>query len=217
MYRAFESVDKVYGRYLGALILASGVVNGYWDFSVPIPDWGIADDVVIDDSVKEVLERDGTLDNVDVWGYGDMTLDKDDVISIDWDNVTVGDIARPYVGGQTLAVDLVDGIDINTDTPIEDIPILPVAIRDSYTIPKLETVFPFCIPFDLVKIFTLFKAEPDAPHFTWTFYFGIGELKPYTIEIDLDPFNSVAEIVRLLELIGFLVFLTLKTRDLIRG
>ena len=217
MYRAFDSVDKVYGRYLGALIMASGVVNGYWDFSIPIPDWGIADDVVIDDSVKEVLERDGTLDNVDVWGYGDMTLDKDDVLTIPWENVQPTDLSEPFVGGQTVAIDLVDGVTVDTDIPVEDIPVEPVVPRDSYTIPNLETVFPFCVPFDLVKIFTLFNAEPEAPHFTWKFYFWVGEMKTYDVEIDLSPFDSVAEILRLMELIGFMVFLTLKTRDLIRG
>ena len=219
----WQEMKNIYGRlhdsgYLwSSLILASGVINGYWDFSIPIPDWGIADDVIIDDSVKEVLERDGTLDNVDVWGYGDMTLDKDDVLTIPWENVQPTDLSEPFVGGQTVAIDLVDGVTVDTDIPVEDIPVEPVVPRDSYTIANLETVFPFCVPFDLVKIFTLFNAEPEAPHFTWKFYFWVGEMKTYDVEIDLSPFDSVAEILRLMELIGFMVFLTLKTRDLIRG
>lgn len=202
---------------LPSVILASGVINGYWDFSIPVPDWGIADDVVIDKNVQDVIERDGTLDNVDVWGYGDMTLDKDDVLTIPWENVQPTDLSEPFVGGQTVAIDLVDGVTVDTDIPVEDIPVEPVVPRDSYTIPNLETVFPFCVPFDLVKIFTLFNAEPEAPHFTWKFYFWVGEMKTYDVEIDLSPFDSVAEILRLMELIGFMVFLTLKTRDLIRG
>lgn len=204
-------------KRLVELIIASGVVNGYWDFSIPVPDWGIADDVVIDKNVQDVIERDGNLDNVDVWGYNDLTLDKDGVISIPWENVHPKDLVEPYVGGQTIAIDVVDGVVVGTDTPVEDVPEEQVVLRDSYTIPKLETVFPFCIPFDLVNIFRIFKADAKAPCFTWTFTFWLGEFKTYDLDIDLSPFDTVAEILRTMELILFLVGLTIKTRDLIRG
>ena len=207
--------------FVGEIVLATGVINGFseWDFSM-VSENSIADEIVVDPNVEQVIERDGTLDNVDV-----VSVDcvQDTVIPVDWDNVQ--DISKPYPFPDVVPVDNIDGVIIGTDVPIEDIPTLdptnptnPTIPQTGYTVSGLETVFPFCIPYDLVKIFTLFKAEPLAPKFNYTFtYYVSGNKKTKNIDIDLSKFNSVAELLRTVELIAFMVALTLKTRDLIRG
>lgn len=86
--------------------------------------------------------------------------------------------------------------------------------NESYTTPGLESVFPFCIPFDLIDCFKLFSAPAKAPRFEWNFKvdrFGINE----TIVIDLAPFEPVAVIFRTLMIIAFVIGLIMITRNLI--
>lgn len=77
----------------------------------------------------------------------------------------------------------------------------------------LANVFPFCIPFDLYSILQVFKNDNrEAPKITFTFPESIGG---WEIEIDLSPFDSVASILRTLELILFIIGLAVNTRNLI--
>ena len=80
----------------------------------------------------------------------------------------------------------------------------------------LKHLFPFCVPFDLVDCFKLFNAEPVTPRVEFPIHFGIVE-KDYTFIIDLEDFNGVAKVCRLMFLIGFIVSLVYATRQLIRG
>lgn len=80
----------------------------------------------------------------------------------------------------------------------------------------LKHLFPFCVPFDLVDCFKLFNAEPVTPRVEFPIHFGIVE-KDYTFVIDLEDFNGVAKVCRLMFLIGFIVSLVYATRQLIRG
>lgn len=84
------------------------------------------------------------------------------------------------------------------------------------TINGLEDFFPFCIPFDLYAIIEQLNVPPTTPKFTYTISFG-GLFQDEEIDIDLTPFDTVAQIFRIMMAIGFVVFLIIKTRDLIRG
>lgn len=86
---------------------------------------------------------------------------------------------------------------------------------NDYSVPGLESVFPFCIPFDMYNFAVLLAAEPEAPNFEWRLY--IEGVVDYTFEIDLSSFDVVAQILRTMELLVFCVALAAKTRDLIRG
>ena len=204
---------------------ATGLVNGYDDWAIEIPkDDGITDEVVqgltVAGGTSGVIERDGSLDNVDVVGVSGA---KDDAIPIDWDNVTVEDLSQPYPYDDVKTIDLVDGVIVGTDTPIDKV-VPPIdgsdtsSDRNNYTLSGLTELFPFCIPFDLVMLFQTLKADAVAPCFTWKFvYYVDGEKKVEDIVLDLSKFNKVAEIVRMMELLAFMIALTIKTRDLIRG
>ena len=81
---------------------------------------------------------------------------------------------------------------------------------------KLFTKFPFCIPYDLYSCFAILYKEPKELYFEIPFKFeqyGIDEI----FVIDLRNFDNIVLIIRYMVLIGFVIFLTLKTRDLIKG
>lgn len=78
------------------------------------------------------------------------------------------------------------------------------------TTPTLKEVFPFCIPWDIVDAFTAFKVtNRQAPHIIYEFGNG------YVIDVDLSRFDTVAELLRYLELIAFIVGLAMASRALI--
>lgn len=80
-----------------------------------------------------------------------------------------------------------------------------------YQVTGLADVFPFCIPFDIYSFFECLAADPVAPSFTWRFY--VPGICDEEITVDLAVFNTVAQIVRTMELLAFIVGLALVTRD----
>lgn len=98
--------------------------------------------------------------------------------------------------------------DAGTDTKDEDL--------DKYKI-KVTDIFPFCIPFDIYRFFSCLAADPVAPKFTIPVItensFGIPE---YSIEIDFAMFDTVAAVLRKMELLGFCVGLAFATNKLIK-
>lgn len=87
-----------------------------------------------------------------------------------------------------------------------------------YTV-SLKDLFPFCIPFDLYDIISCFKADPVAPSAEITIPVGYNgsEFTWETYTISLSDFSPVAEVVRVLEYIAFVIGLMLITRKLIEG
>ena len=83
-----------------------------------------------------------------------------------------------------------------------------------YTV-RLGDVFPFCIPFDVYHMVTLFAAEPEAPHAKWEFSLPFTG-GTYEVEWDLREWDEVAALCRKLELILFCVGLAVVTSKLIK-
>lgn len=82
---------------------------------------------------------------------------------------------------------------------------------NDYEVDGLEDVFPFCIPFDLFRCIQVLCAEPEAPRWEFPFKFerwGIDE----TIVLDLEKFESVAQISRWIETLIFTWMLASKTK-----
>lgn len=80
----------------------------------------------------------------------------------------------------------------------------------------LKTLFPFCIPFDLIDCVRLFNAEPETPYYEFPVHIPIVNID-YTFVIDLSDFDSVAVVCRTMFLILYIIGLILATRQLIRG
>ena len=84
-----------------------------------------------------------------------------------------------------------------------------------YTL-DFRKLFPFCIPFDIYKAVKLLDATPVAPVVHYKFYYT--KSKTYTIDLNLNKFNSVAAILRRMECLLFIIGLATATRRIyIRG
>ena len=88
-------------------------------------------------------------------------------------------------------------------------------VDSGFEIPGLQSVFPFCIPFDLYHFFACLAADAVAPSFELPFV--VDGLVDYTFQIDLSVFEPVAQVLRIMELLLFCIGLALVTRNLIRG
>lgn len=90
-----------------------------------------------------------------------------------------------------------------------------VTTGSPWTTPNLLDKFPFCIPNDIVKVFKkLDSGDRIAPHITWRFN-PPNTPVDYTFDVDFADFDTVASILRMLELMAFVVALAVATRSLI--
>lgn len=131
----------------------------------------------------------------------------------------------PYVIGNegvttkeyTYAQDKADEKEDEIDIPAEGTK--PSAAVGSYTLAGLEKLFPFCLPFDLMDFIGVLNATPQAPKFTIPFKYPTrGGTETYDVVIDLSSFDSVAELLRDMECLAFIVGLIMITRSrMIRG
>lgn len=112
------------------------------------------------------------------------------------------DASMEYVGEDVVAEDVVEDSSLTNSVSSN--------VSD-YQTPGLQSVFPFCIPFDIYSFFECLAADPVAPAFTWRFY--VPGICDEEFTVDLAPFSTVAQIVRTMELLAFIVGLALVTRD----
>lgn len=87
---------------------------------------------------------------------------------------------------------------------------------DDYKL-DLTKLFPFCIPFDIYNLLNCLCAEPEAPSFEWVIPLSAVGLEDFKIKIDLKTWDSVAQLVRNMELLAFCIGLAFVTRNLIKG
>lgn len=146
-------------------------------------------------------------------------------LSVDTGTITLPTIAtgqQVYIDTGALPGDTVDVITqgvitqvITGNPPIEGGDVAeeepPLVITGPVEIPGLAQVFPFCLPFDVYNFLSALAADPEAPHFEWRFY--VPGICDETLEIDLSAFNTVAQILRTMELLAFIVGLAFVTRS----
>lgn len=111
------------------------------------------------------------------------------------------------VENETTAEIVNQGQVISTATPSTEL--------SEYTI-DLRNYFPFCIPWDLYDMITLLVAEPVAPHVQYPFVIEPLNVN-YTIDLDFSQFDSVAAVLRTMELLAAGIGLALMTKRLIQG
>ena len=114
-------------------------------------------------------------------------------------------------------------VDTKTDTEEkeEEKPIFippsttPIDIDGSDATRDWRLVFPFCIPFDMIDLYKVLIAEPKAPY--WEIPLKVDSIGfEYTFIIDFEQFETLAEIFRLCETIGFILGLALITGKVIK-
>ena len=114
-------------------------------------------------------------------------------------------------------------VDTKTDTEEkeEEKPIFvppsttPIDIDGSEVTRDWRLVFPFCIPFDIIDLFTTLIAEPVAPRFEFPMQFpdyGID----YTFVIDFNDFELLAKVFRTCETVLFILSLCILTGKVIK-
>lgn len=182
-------------------------------------DKGFANYDVIDN--QNVIGADGT-----VTGERAVTLAGADVLA----KVAAGEMtwAEYMAYCKALGIDVSDGI--TADTPIvgEDdktiggyvpTPVPPPVPTpgDSFTA-DLKKLFPFCIPFDLVRAIQCLDAEPVAPVFKMPFKIDYRNIHiDEKWELDFADYESPVKIFRLIETLGFIIGLIIITRNIIKG
>ena len=97
-------------------------------------------------------------------------------------------------------------------------------VKDFKMDKDLTTVFPFCIPFDLIRVFNVLKAEPVAPIFEFDFTtLPVFDEVPeqyhdnMVFKLDMRDYDDFVKVVRVFVFLSFVLFLIIKTRDLVRG
>ena len=91
----------------------------------------------------------------------------------------------------------------------------PIDTGKPWRLPDLKQKFPFCVPWDIAKVFSKLKVNSrQAPHISWRFNPPNTPID-YTFNLDLEDFEEVATLLRTLELLGFIVGLAFATRYLI--
>lgn len=89
-------------------------------------------------------------------------------------------------------------------------------IKDAKMVVDLHEFFPFCVPFDLVRLIKVLHAEPQAPCFETAIKYDKLNIN-VPIKLDLSQFDDAAKVFRLCEVILFILSLILITRNIIRG
>lgn len=172
------------------------VINERFDLLVPDRSISIDKDAVV---TSGVLDRTITEDDVLSWdAIKDLYITQDGTIT-NPDDTTTGTIDK-----------VVDNVFNPTITKSLDFSPLYLSFSDK---------FPFSIPFDIYNLISDFKAEKKAPKF----YI---DLSPFSMtgakssagfELDFTKFSVLFGIARTFILISFIVFLAIKTRDIIKG
>lgn len=99
------------------------------------------------------------------------------------------------------------------DKPI-DKPITDETINKFKPSISLIDIFPFCIPFDVIKGFQLLNAPPTDPKWTWTI--DIGYFEPWNFEINLMPYNGIFIFIRWFIQVLWCIGLAASTRKFIK-
>lgn len=181
-----------------------------------------------------IVNQDGNVYNINniypvIEGDQQMQVPSYDMINNyinNYNNATnQGDVINNY---NNFINNLIQDAPVVPDKPvIPDIPDVPVITgvpqptppleddeNGKFLAPDLRDFFPFCIPFDLYDIFKNFSSARAAPKFTFHLKSDLFNFD-HPIELDLSSFDGVAQLLRLLELILFVVILAVATRKLI--
>lgn len=222
--------------YLGGLDMSKSKYTTYFPgFGLDsIGKSSIPDSFKLDD---RVLGSDGVLSLSDkiigAVGSLDLDLTNNVVNSYGYVDVPSTTLDYPYTGTWDSTLDGIGAIAWapSTDIPIADTnviaPVLPGTTDTD--IPKVKDftgkgtdltfdwkgVFPFCIPFDLIKFIQCFCAEPEAPKFEIPV--NIPKIYKGDIKVDLSGFDEVDALCRTLFDILFILGLAYATRYLIKG
>lgn len=139
--------------------------------------------------------------------------------------VKVGDVAKDIDYAASIGATMTqEGIKadekVGTDKTVIK-PFVPSAsdkpVRE-YTMEGLDELFPFCVPFDVIRLVKFLDAKPETPCVKWNVpTLKNGKITKNEITIDLKKYDGVARTCRTMEFIAFCFGFVLIVRKLIRG
>lgn len=123
--------------------------------------------------------------------------------------------------GDTVDPDNKDGDDGSSEKEPEDnLPFVPGAVSgsDPYDASNVQWYqrFPFCIPWDIYRVISMFDKPAVEPKFSIPFEIrrlGIKE----SVTVDLTKFEALVEVVRVFTLLSYVTGLIMITRNVIKG
>ena len=151
---------------------------------------------------------DATIADISKWLNGVINGTQD----LDWGKVVPVPDVKPIPIPEPTTAPLPTTEPIPTTEPVPT-PFPPGEI-ENYQTPSLTNVFPFCIPYDVVKFFGVLNAEPKAPK--WTFDLN-NFSEGYKLTIDMKDYESIIVVFRYGMLGLFIVGLILITRYIVGG
>ena len=198
------------------------------DTSILSPSAG--SDIVIDTGIdlQGISSRYGDIGTISIDNYLDtlkQAINGVNDLTIAVQNVATGVIDDVNVGvynptDVAVTNQLEEDAENQIATPVIDVNSFPSGTEAQEALKGLQfdltSIFPFCIPFDVVKIIQKFDVTPVAPHVQISVPLP-GLEQNFELDIDLSGFNTVATIFRSMELVAFVVGLAIITRNLIRG
>lgn len=138
------------------------------------------------------------------------------------------DLTNPDTQTQVATKTMQEAVTKNTvdEKEKEDEDTRPVPLPDYPTPDKVDIdgseatrdwrlVFPFCIPFDMIDLYRVFVAEPQAPHWEIPLKSETFNID-YTFVIDFEQFEVLAEIFRTFQIILFILGLCMITSKVIK-
>ncbi len=224
LYNSFADVIWPPSEYATDIVGKIGVRNGI--------DTLIHDGSYVDN--YDIITPGNTVTRDDTGG---ITISGDIVIPVD-DVDPTADVINPP-SDDVIPVDVPGEVVLPGDIPIDDVvPVETVTDDTTPTDPEepepnpddsdtvtdktasiggtLKTLFPFCIPFDLISAFKILKATPQDPKWEWTLKVDSMNFE-YTFVLDFSKVTILATIFRYGVLLLFIVGLILLTRNIIRG
>ena len=163
------------------------------------------------DDISDLVADNVNIDEVDAKSVDQVLADVKSVdASVDAATDITKTLTDTITDANTKADERVEPDEKNVDNPAESDEVKKYKV-------KLVDIFPFCIPYDIYRFLNCLKADPVAPSFDIPIIaansFGLEE---YTYTLDLSQFDSVAKILRTMELLVFCVGLAFVTNNLIK-
>ena len=227
LYQSLDGAFSSYNNYIFGQMVDMRMLNPadarMWQrYSTP--------DIAMDNAYQTVYNP-AIPDTTDVVTPSNtITRERDDSVAVAGDYVI--DVALPVA----FPVDLTKGIVIDRDIPIEDAidrsktddktddkednkpvtPDMPDADVGAGLVADLKSIFPFCIPFDLIACIKGLAAEGEPPK--WVMRIPMPLDYTWVITVDMADFEGVVKVLRAGEDVLFIIGLIMITRSLmIRG
>lgn len=187
-------------------------------------------DTIFKEAAQDTITVEGTIEGETPYPPQPTTYPIDDILggmdtineSINERGEDVTDAIGSVVDGihsQTGAINdaasaVSDKVQSLEDTLVESLDVPTTAEASGFKW-DLSQLFPFCIPFDIAAMYQAFDGVAAAPNIQIPIVIpSIGF--SYTMQLDFSPFNSVAAILRQVELIAFGLALAWGTSKVIR-